>query len=114
MTPYTEDPRALAAELSPTALDVYLTAKGYEREHEHPNLCRFYRRPGEPHNGVVEVPINPGFTDYGRRMYEALDCLDGAFLGLLHAIDPNRFPVARILALAGIPTPKESPCFEMT
>ena len=104
MTPYTADPRTLAAELSPTALDVYLTAKGYERELEVPNLCRFYRRPGEPLSVVVEVPINPGFIDYGRRMHEALAPLDGAFLGLLHAIDPRRFPVARILALAGVTT----------
>lgn len=102
MTPYAADPRALAAELSPTALDVYLTAKGYEREIEFPNLWRIYRRPGEAFNNAVEVPINPGLIDYGRRMHEALDALDGPFLGLLHAIDPEKFPLERILLLAGV------------
>ena len=102
MTPYTADPRALAAELSPAALDVYLTAKGYERETEFPNLYRIYRRPGKAPNDTVEVPINPGLVDYGRRMLEALQVLDGAFLGLLHAIEPRRFPRERILTLAGV------------
>ena len=102
MTPYAANPRDLAAELSPTALDVYLTSKGYEREIEFPNLWRIYRRPGESLNVAVEVPINPGLADYGRRMHEALEALDGPFLGLLHAIDPTRFPCERILALAGV------------
>ncbi len=102
MTPYAADPRALAAELSPTALDVYLTAKGYTRQIEFPNLYRIYRRPGEAFNAAVEVPLNPDLADYGRRMLEALESLDGAFLGLLHAIDPQRFPRERILALAGV------------
>ena len=102
MTPYAADPRDLAAELSPTALDAYLTSKGYEREREFPNLWRIYRRPGEALNDAVEVPINPGLADYGRRMHETLEALDGAFLGLLHAIDPDRFPRERILSLAGV------------
>ena len=102
MTPYAANACDLAAELSPTALDAYLTSKGYEREREFPNLWRIYRRPGEAFNDAVEVPINPGLADYGRRMHEALDVLDGAFLGLLHAIDPERFPRERILALAGV------------
>jgi hypothetical protein len=102
MTPYAEPAHKLAAELSPTAFDVYLTAKGYERVVTFPNFYCVYRRPEEPLNSAIEVPINPGLIDYGRRMYEAVEKLDGAFLGLLYAIDPRRFPRERVLALAGV------------
>ena len=101
MTPYAADPRTLAAELSPDAVIAYLTAKGYE-----PTMVdvyvSLYRRPNDGLAEAVEVPLNPALRDYGRRMVEALEALDGAFLGLLHAIDPARFPRERILALAGV------------
>ena len=101
MTPYAADPRDLAAELSPEKVIAYLTAKGYE-----PTMAdvyvSLYRRPNDGLADAVEVPLNPALRDYGRRMHEALDALDGAFLGLLHAIDPERFPRERILALAGV------------
>ena len=109
MTPYAADPRDLAAELSPDGVGAYLTSKGYarvpagERISVYTLFYDIYAKPGEEWcDGGIEVPLDPTLSDYGRRMLEALDALDGAFLGLLHAIDPDRFPRERILALAGV------------
>lgn len=108
MTHYTADPRTLAAELSPTDVSMYLVSQGYRPIGYHEIAGQplasvaMFHRDGEPPNYAVEVPLNPDLADYGRRMVEALDGLDGAFLGLLHAIDPQRFPRERILALVGV------------
>ena len=108
MTPYAADPRTLAAELSPTVVSMYLVSQGYRPigYHEIPSQplasVAMFHRDGDSPNDAVEVPLNPALRDYGRRMVEALEALDGAFLGLLHAIDPARFPRERILALAGV------------
>ena len=102
MTPYAANACDLCAELSPDVVIDYLTAKGYERLVIFDGLYSVYALPGEPMKDYADVPLNPALCDYGRRMHEALDALDGAFLGLLHAIDPARFPRERILALAGV------------
>ena len=101
MTPYTADPRDLAAELSPDKMTAYLLAQGFEPTMRDVYVS-LYRRPNDGVADAVEVPLNSDLRDYGRRMLEALQALDGAFLGLLHAIDPCRFPRERILALAGV------------
>lgn len=106
MTPYAADPCDLAAELSPDAVIDYLTAKSYTRGLTYrtwkgePVAVTY--NPADPQVEPVEIPLNPALCDYGRRMHEALQALDGAFLGLLHAIDPVRFPRERILLLAGV------------
>ncbi len=51
--------------------------------------------------------MNPAFADYGRRVYEVLEYLDGSFLYLLHTIDPATFPRERVIALAGLPVVKD-------
>ncbi len=101
MTPYAADPRDLAAELSPNKVHAYLDTKGYRLTGDWPDVS-LHRRDSPVPEMPVEVPLNPDLADYGRRMLEALESLDGAFLGLLHAIDPQRFPRERILALAGV------------
>lgn len=106
MTPYAANPCDLCAELSPDAVIAYLTAKGYTRgltyETWKGDPAAVTYHPADPQVEPVEVPLNPALRDYGRRMHEALDALDGPFLGLLHAIDPERFPRERILLLAGV------------
>lgn len=96
MKHYTENIYKLAAELSPDAVRTYLEANGWRCAATYPDLTIYSR-------GVaVEVPLNTALADYGRRMCEALDDMGGPFLGLLHAIDPERFPRERILALLGV------------
>ena len=108
MTHYTDSPHSLAAELSPAKVGEYLVSQGYRPLGYHTwagqplASVAMYNRDGGPPNEAIEVPLNPALADYGRRMHEALESLDGPFLGLLHAIDPDRFPVSRILALAGV------------
>lgn len=101
MTPYAADPRELCAELSPDKVRAYLDIRGYRLTGDWPDVS-LHRRDSPNPETPVEVPLNPALADYGRRMHEALDALDGAFLGLLHAIDPERFPRERILLLAGV------------
>ena len=108
MTPYAANACDLAAELSPTSVCEYLVSQGYRPigYHAWPGQplasVAMFNRDGAQPQMAIEVPLNPALRDYGRRTHEALDALDGAFLGLLHAIDPERFPRERILALAGV------------
>lgn len=101
MTPYTTKPYDLCAELTPDKMVSYLIANGYEQTMADVYVS-LYRRPNDGLMDAVEVPLDPTLRDYGRRMYEALQDLDGAFLGLLHKIDPVKFPTERILVLAGV------------
>lgn len=101
MTPYTRNPHKLCAELTTDKVGLYLVSQGYLLvQWVHPVVI--YKRPTDPPESAVEVPLDPALRDYGRRMYETLQDLDGAFLGLLHAIDPDKFPTERILVLAGV------------
>lgn len=102
MTPYAAKPYDLCAELTPDKVGAYFLSQGYLLAHSTHTAAAAYQHPAEPPWSVTEVPLNPNLRDYGRRMYEALQDLDGAFLGLLHKIDPVKFPTERILVLAGV------------
>lgn len=102
MTPYTAPELHLCAEVNPDALGAYLVSEGYTFLGTDPRGFAIYDRLNGSPDGALDVPTNPAYADYGRRVYEVLECLDGAFLGLLHAIDPATFPRERVIALAGL------------
>lgn len=108
MNHYTANPHKLAAELSPSKVCEYLVSQGHLSLGiaSYPNQplseVVLYKRIGDPPEDAIEVPLNPALADYGRRMVEALEAIGGPFLGLLHAIDPDRFPRERILALVRV------------
>ncbi len=103
MTPYTIPEVTLCAEVNPDALARHLTTQGYRRLAYNPTKgYAIYAPPNDDPHGDIEAPTNPAFGDYGRRVYECLECLDGPFLGLLHTIDPVKFPCERILVLVGV------------
>lgn len=100
MRHYTESEYKLAAELSPIAVDWYLVAHGYRLAAAYPGVA-VYSCVGAI-DSHVEVFLDSSLSGYGRRMCETLDAIGSPFLGLLHAIDPERFPRERILALVGV------------
>ena len=101
MTLYTENPHKLAAQLHPDKVGAYFISQGYVSVHSQ-NPVAAYQHPTSASWSVAEVPLNPALRDYGRRMYEALQHLDGPFLGVLHKIDPVKFSRERILVLVGV------------
>jgi hypothetical protein len=101
MTLYTENPHKLAAQLDPDKVCAYFVSQGHLLVIS-PNPVAAYQHPTSAPWSVAEVPLNPALRDYGRRMYEALQHLDGPFLGVLHKIDPVKFSRERILVLVGV------------
>jgi len=101
MTLYTENPHKLAAQLDPDKVRAYFISQGHLLVIS-PNPVAAYLHPTSAPCSVAEVPLSPALRDYGRRMYEALQHLDGPFLGVLHKIDPVKFSRERILVLVGV------------
>lgn len=101
MTPYSANPHKLAAQLDPDKVCTYFISQGYLLVIS-PKPVAAYQHPTSAPWSIAEVPLNPVMRNYGHKMYEALRHLDGPFLGLLHKIDPVKFPRERILVLAGV------------
>ncbi len=102
MTPYTAPELHLCAEINPDRLGAYLASKGHTFLGTDPRGFAVYDRLNGDPDGAIDVPTNPDHADYGRRVYEVLEYLDGSFLYLLHTIDPATFPRERVIALAGL------------
>lgn len=98
---YTENPHKLAAQLDPDKVCAYFASQGYLLVITR-NPVAAYQHPTSAPWSIAEVPLNPVMRNYGHKMYEALQHLDGPFLGLLHKIDPVKFPCERILCLVGV------------
>lgn len=105
MTPFTEPTETLYRELTPAALATYARSQGFTLEAVYPKSTALETLHGDGFQ--IDIPNRESFADYPRRVGEILDTLSTAtgipIPGLLHAIAPDRFPVARVHKLVGLP-----------